>query len=401
MSDDPVAHRGPRPTTAGSSSRSTSSTGTRRRTSTRCGSRGIEAAGADARGRSRPRRRADAVVIAPSNPIVSIGPILGGPRASARRSPRRVPGACRWRRSAASSAARRSRARRTGCSPRSATSRAPLGVARLYAGSSTSSSSTTSTRTLAADVAALGLRVHRHRHDHGATTPAGPGSRARSWRLAGARPWRDARPRAGRRASIPVGALDGAKSRLGAVLDAEERRDLVDAPRCGDHRAPRSRRPAIAETLVVSPDPRSWPSPWRPAPGRCASVRTASTPALRQAREDAAAGGAGCSSSRSTCPRSRRRRSRRSLAARRRARGRRSVGLVPDRHGRGTNALLLDPPDAIDPAFGGDSRAAHARPPSSAGAPFVELDGPLTATSTRPTTCSSPEALRRRGDPCR
>jgi 2-phospho-L-lactate/phosphoenolpyruvate guanylyltransferase len=37
------------------------------------------------------------------------------------------------------------------------------------------------------------------------------------------------------------------------------------------------------------------------------------------------------------------------------------VGIVPDRHGTGTNALLLAPPDAIEPAFGEDSRARHER----------------------------------------
>jgi 2-phospho-L-lactate/phosphoenolpyruvate guanylyltransferase len=35
------------------------------------------------------------------------------------------------------------------------------------------------------------------------------------------------------------------------------------------------------------------------------------------------------------------------------------VGIVPDRHGTGTNALLLAPPDAIEPAFGEGSRARH------------------------------------------
>ncbi|HEU4656016.1 MAG TPA: 2-phospho-L-lactate guanylyltransferase [Capillimicrobium sp.] len=35
------------------------------------------------------------------------------------------------------------------------------------------------------------------------------------------------------------------------------------------------------------------------------------------------------------------------------------VVVVPDRHGTGTNALLLTPPDAIAPAFGPGSRARH------------------------------------------
>lgn len=36
-----------------------------------------------------------------------------------------------------------------------------------------------------------------------------------------------------------------------------------------------------------------------------------------------------------------------------------SAVIAPDRHGRGTNALLLAPPDAIPPAFGVDSALRH------------------------------------------
>jgi len=35
------------------------------------------------------------------------------------------------------------------------------------------------------------------------------------------------------------------------------------------------------------------------------------------------------------------------------------VAVVPDRHGTGTNALLMSPPDAIAPAFGPGSRERH------------------------------------------
>lgn len=35
------------------------------------------------------------------------------------------------------------------------------------------------------------------------------------------------------------------------------------------------------------------------------------------------------------------------------------VAIVPDRHGTGTNALVLTPPDAIEPAFGPGSRGRH------------------------------------------
>jgi 2-phospho-L-lactate guanylyltransferase len=36
-----------------------------------------------------------------------------------------------------------------------------------------------------------------------------------------------------------------------------------------------------------------------------------------------------------------------------------TVAVVPDRHGTGTNALLMCPPDAIAPGFGPDSRDRH------------------------------------------
>jgi 2-phospho-L-lactate guanylyltransferase len=37
------------------------------------------------------------------------------------------------------------------------------------------------------------------------------------------------------------------------------------------------------------------------------------------------------------------------------------VVIVPDRHGKGTNGLLLSPPDVLSPSFGPDSRARHER----------------------------------------
>lgn len=54
------------------------------------------------------------------------------------------------------------------------------------------------------------------------------------------------------------------------------------------------------------------------------------------------------------------------------------VALVGDRHGAGTNALLLAPPDVIAPGFGAGSREAHARAASHAGARFLELESPLS-----------------------
>ena len=45
------------------------------------------------------------------------------------------------------------------------------------------------------------------------------------------------------------------------------------------------------------------------------------------------------------------------------------VVVVPDRHGTGTNALLLSPPGAIAPAFGPDSCARHLALAEGAGVP--------------------------------
>lgn len=43
------------------------------------------------------------------------------------------------------------------------------------------------------------------------------------------------------------------------------------------------------------------------------------------------------------------------------------VTVVPDRHGTGTNALVLDPPDAMAPSFGPGSCARHAALARAAG----------------------------------
>lgn len=46
------------------------------------------------------------------------------------------------------------------------------------------------------------------------------------------------------------------------------------------------------------------------------------------------------------------------------------VAVVPDRHGTGTNALVLSPPRAIRPAFGEGSRDRHVAAAREAGIPF-------------------------------
>jgi 2-phospho-L-lactate guanylyltransferase len=52
----------------------------------------------------------------------------------------------------------------------------------------------------------------------------------------------------------------------------------------------------------------------------------------------------------------------------------REVTIVPDRHGTGTNGLLLTPPDVMAAAFGEGSRARHAELAKAAGAAVYEAE---------------------------
>jgi 2-phospho-L-lactate guanylyltransferase len=49
----------------------------------------------------------------------------------------------------------------------------------------------------------------------------------------------------------------------------------------------------------------------------------------------------------------------------------RFVTVVPDRHGTGTNALVLAPPSAIEPSFGEGSRARHVAAARAVGVPYA------------------------------
>ncbi|HKZ14468.1 MAG TPA: 2-phospho-L-lactate guanylyltransferase [Solirubrobacterales bacterium] len=46
------------------------------------------------------------------------------------------------------------------------------------------------------------------------------------------------------------------------------------------------------------------------------------------------------------------------------------VAVIPDRHGTGTNALVLAPPSAIEPSFGEGSRERHVAAARAAGIPY-------------------------------
>ncbi len=55
------------------------------------------------------------------------------------------------------------------------------------------------------------------------------------------------------------------------------------------------------------------------------------------------------------------------------------VLIVPDRHGTGTNALLLNPPDAMKPSFGPGSHDRHTRHAAAAGITALTVEVPSLA----------------------
>jgi len=82
----------------------------------------------------------------------------------------------------------------------------------------------------------------------------------------------------------------------------------------------------------------------------------------------------------------------------------RYVGIVPDRHGTGTNALLLSPPDAISPSFGEGSRERHVEAARAAGIPFgvenlpsieLDLDTPADVIALTRELARDPRRARR------
>jgi 2-phospho-L-lactate/phosphoenolpyruvate guanylyltransferase len=82
----------------------------------------------------------------------------------------------------------------------------------------------------------------------------------------------------------------------------------------------------------------------------------------------------------------------------------RTVLIVPDRHGTGTNALALTPPDVFLPAFGPDSCARHVSRARAAGISFaleeiesmaIDLDTPEDMTLLRDRLLLDPQPAPR------
>jgi 2-phospho-L-lactate/phosphoenolpyruvate guanylyltransferase len=179
-------------------------------------------------------------------------------------------------------------------------------------------------------------------------------------------------------AVLPVKRLDAAKQRLAAGLDEERRRQLA-AAMVGDVLEAIGEALGIERLIVVSGDPVAQELASQagaevvPDPEDAGHVQAARAGIARAEVEGAErvvllAG---------DCPLLDPRELDRLLTG---VPGR-YVGIVPDRHGSGTNALLLSPPDAIAPAFGEGSRERHVEAAREAGVPFgieelpsIELD---------------------------
>ena len=179
-------------------------------------------------------------------------------------------------------------------------------------------------------------------------------------------------------AVLPVKSFGRAKQRLGDALGEPDRGELA-AAMLGDVLDALRAVGGIADVIVVTADERAI------AAARSAGAHVVDDP-VEAGQSDAAARGVRAAVARGArrvllvpgdCP---------ALDASEVARlldeyPGAGLVIVPDRHGSGTNALLIAPPGAVDPAFGTGSFARHAARGAAAGAvvrvaqaPSLELD---------------------------
>jgi 2-phospho-L-lactate guanylyltransferase len=202
-------------------------------------------------------------------------------------------------------------------------------------------------------------------------------------------------------AVLPVKRLGAAKQRLAAGLDAERRRELAGAMVADVLEAIGGAR-AIDRLIVVSGDPVAQElaaaagAEVVPDPEDAGHIEAALAGIARAEVEGAEqvvllAG---------DCPLLDPRELDRLLTGV----PDRYVGIVPDRHGTGTNALLLSPPNAISPAFGEGSRDRHVESARAAGIPFgveelpsieLDLDTPADVIALTRELAKNPKRARR------
>lgn len=200
-------------------------------------------------------------------------------------------------------------------------------------------------------------------------------------------------------AVLPVKSFGRAKQRLDAAVQQPARAGLA-AAMVGDVLAALGRVEALDDVIVVTAEPRAA------AAARAAGAHVVHDPA-ETGQSDAAALGVAAAVARGAarallvpgdCP---------SLDAGEVAallRGEGSVVIVPDRHGTGTNALLLTPPEVMAPAFGPGSFARHTAHAAAAGATVriahapslaLDVDTPGDLTALRAALDRLPDAAPR------
>ena len=196
-------------------------------------------------------------------------------------------------------------------------------------------------------------------------------------------------------AIVPVRTLEGAKSRLGGSLDAEERQGLVRLLLSRTILAA-GQVAAIESVLVVSPDPAILGLARVDGATPLQQLGEGLNEGLQQAVTWVIGEGASAvlvlagdlpSVSAESIE------AVLTTAAAAASTDRALVVVVPDRHGVGTNALLLSPPDAIGFAFGTDSRIAHEAAARAVDALSLEVDGPLGLDLDLPADLSLAEEL--------
>lgn len=181
-------------------------------------------------------------------------------------------------------------------------------------------------------------------------------------------------------AVLPVKGFGQAKQRLSDLLGEGSRRALAQAMLV-DVLASLRRVPGIETTALVSGDPRARSTAMGEAGPRAAGARSGGRVIVLDDREQAGQSAAAAIGVRHALGAGFERvllvpgdtplldaLEVQDLLARSADDGL-AAAIVPDRHGTGTNALLLRPPDAIEPSFGPGSLERHVAAAAAAGVP--------------------------------